>query len=290
MSRRVVAPVQTLTQASLRIADGHYDQRVGKLGGTPEAADELGQLAHAFDQMAERLEHTEQMRSQLLGDVSHELRTPLTVIKGTMEALQDGVLPAGPATFAQVEQEAERLQHLVNDLQELSRVEAGAYMLERYPLSVETLVQTAVRRLERSFQAKQIGLTAQVAADLPALPGDQDRLLQVLLNLLSNAGQYTPAGGQVQLQVERRGGEVVLAVKDTGIGIPPEHIGQLFTRFYRVDKSRSRQAGGGSGIGLALARHLVEAHGGRIWAESPGAGQGSTFAFALPLATAQAER
>jgi signal transduction histidine kinase len=283
MSRRVVAPVQSLTQASLRIADGHYDQRVVKMGTAPESADELGQLAHAFDQMAERLEHTEQMRSQLLGDVSHELRTPLTVIKGTMEALQDGVLPAGPATFAQVEQEAERLQRLVNDLQELSRVEAGAYTLERHPLAVETLVQTAIQRLEQPFRQKQIALTTQVAPNLPAIQGDQDRLLQVLLNLLSNASQYTPAGGQVCLQVELCGGEVVISVKDNGVGIPPEHIGHLFTRFYRVDKSRSRQAGGGSGIGLTIAKHLVEAHGGRIWAESRGAGQGSTFAFAVPI-------
>jgi signal transduction histidine kinase len=279
----VVAPVQTLTQASRRIADGHYDQRVGKLGGTPEAADELGQLAHAFDQMAERLEHTEQMRSQLIGDVSHELRTPLTVIKGTMEALQDGVLPATPATFMQVEQEAERLQRLVNDLQELSRVEAGAYTRELNPLSVEMLVQTAVQRMERPFQEKQIVLAVQVAPNLPALEGDQDRLLQVLLNLLSNARQYTPPGGAVQLQAELRGDDVVISVHDNGVGIPAEHLGHLFTRFYRVDKSRSRQAGGGSGIGLTIARHLVEAHGGRIWAESPGTGQGSTFAFALPL-------
>jgi histidine kinase len=282
MSRRVVAPVQTLTQASLRIADGHYSQRVGKPGAVPESADELGQLAHAFDQMAERLEHTEQMRSQLLGDVSHELRTPLTVIKGSMEALQDGVLPAEAATFAQIEQEADRLQRLVNDLQELSQVEAGAYHLERNRLSVETLVQAAVQRLERQFQQKQITLTAHVSPNLPAIQGDQDRLLQVLLNLLNNAGQYTPAGGEVRLQAELCGAEVVISVKDNGIGIPPEHVGQLFTRFYRVDKSRSRQAGGGSGIGLTIAKHLVEAHGGRIWVESPGIGQGSTFAFAVP--------
>jgi signal transduction histidine kinase len=284
MSRRVVAPVQTLTQASLRIADGHYSQRVGKPGAASDSADELGQLAHAFDQMAERLEHTEQMRSQLLGDVSHELRTPLTVIKGSMEALQDGVLPAEPATFAQIEQEADRLQRLVNDLQELSQVEAGAYHLERNVLSVETLVQAAVQRLTWQFQQKQIVLTAAVSPNLPAIRGDQDRLLQVLLNLLNNAGQYTPAGGEVRVQAELHGAEVVIAVKDTGIGIPPEHIGQLFTRFYRVDKSRSRQAGGGSGIGLTIAKHLVEAHGGRMWVESPGAGQGSTFAFAVPAA------
>ncbi len=282
MSRTIVAPVQTLTHASLRIADGHYDQRVGGSGGAPDSADELAQLAHAFDQMAERLEHTEQMRSQLLGDVSHELRTPLTVIRGTMEALQDGVLPAEPATFAQVELEAERLQRLVSDLQELSRVEAGAYTLEHNPISIETLVQTAVQRLGRQFQQKQIALTAYVSPSLPAVQGDQDRLLQVLLNLLSNASQYTPAGGEVRLQAERHGDEVVISVKDNGIGIPKEHIGQLFTRFYRVDKSRSRQ-GGGSGIGLTIAKYLVEAHGGRIWAESPGAGQGSTFAFALPI-------
>ena len=283
MSRTVVAPVQTLTHASLRIADGHYEQRVGGSSDARDSADELAQLAHAFDQMAERLQHTEQMRSQLLGDVSHELRTPLTVIRGSMEALQDGVLPAEPATFAQIEQEAKRLQRLVNDLQELSRVEAGAYALERHPVSVETLVQTAVQRMERPFQQKEIALTSHVSPGLPAIQGDQDRLLQVLLNLLSNASQYTPAGCEVRLQAELHGDEVVIAVKDNGIGIPKEHIGQLFTRFYRVDKSRSRQAGGGSGIGLTIAKHLVEAHGGRIWVESPGTGLGSTFAFAVPI-------
>jgi len=283
MSRKVVAPIQAITQASLRIADGHFDQRVGGSESDQEYADELAQLAHVFNQMAERLEHTELMRSQLLGDVSHELRTPLTAIKGSMEALIDGVLPAEAATFEQIEQEADRLQRLVNDLQELSRVEAGAYVLDRQPISVEALVQTAIQRIERQFQQKNILLSSQLLPSLPPIQGDQDRLLQVLLNLLNNACQYTPSGGEVCVQADLQGDEVVISIKDNGIGIPAEHIRQLFTRFYRVDKSRSRQAGGGSGIGLTIAKHLIEAHGGRIWVESAGLGQGSTFAITLPI-------
>lgn len=283
ISRRVVAPIQAITKASLRIADGHYDQRVGVADGDPEYADELAQLAQAFNQMAGRLEQTEQMRLQLLGDISHELRTPLTAIKGSMEALVDGVLPAVPATFEQIEQEADRLQRLVNDLQELSRVEAGAYELDRHPMSVEDLVQIALQRIEQQVRTKNISLTSHLSPGLPSIQGDQDRLLQVLLNLLSNACQYNPPGGAVHVQAGLQGDEVVISVKDNGIGIPAEHIRQLFTRFYRVDKSRSRQAGGGSGIGLTIAKHLVEAHGGRIWVESAGPGKGSTFCFALPV-------
>jgi histidine kinase len=283
ISRRVVAPIQAITKASLRIADGHYDQSVGVADGDPAYADELAQLSQAFNQMAGRLEQTEQMRLQLLGDFSHELRTPLTAIKGSMEALIDGVLPAVPATFEQIEQEADRLQRLVNDLQELSRVEAGAYELDRHPMSVEDLVQIALQRIEQQVRTKNISLTSHLSPGLPSIQGDQDRLLQVLLNLLSNACQYTPPDGAVHVQAGLQGDEVVISVKDNGIGIPAEHIRQLFTRFYRVDKSRSRQAGGGSGIGLTIAKHLVEAHGGRIWVESAGPGKGSTFCFALPV-------
>ncbi len=283
ISQRVVAPVQAITRASLRLADGHFEERVQVRPDSQEHADELARLAHAFNQMAERLENTEQIRRQLLGDVSHELRTPLTAIKGYMEALVDGVLPAEPATFELVEREADRLQRLVNDLQELSRVEAGAFELDRRSISLAELAQTALQRLERLYQQKKIGLSAHVQPDLPAVQGDLERLLQVLMNLLNNAWQYTPEGGQVNLGVSLEGAEVVVTVKDNGIGIPAEHLPNLFTRFYRVDKSRSRQEGGGSGIGLTIARYLVEAHGGRIWAESAGVGQGSTFSFTIPV-------
>jgi signal transduction histidine kinase len=195
----------------------------------------------------------------------------------------DGVLPATPETYQQIHQEADRLARLVDDLQELSRVEAGAYPLDIRPVAVSTLIQTTVKRFTAQSQAKDIQLRQDLPADLPPVLADQDRITQVLTNLVGNALQYTPPGGQVTILSERNGNEVHISVVDTGIGIPAEHLPHLFTRFYRVDKSRSRQAGGGSGIGLTIARHLVEAHGGRIWAKSAGEGQGSTFTFALPV-------
>jgi histidine kinase len=246
-------------------------------------SDELGQLAHSFNQMAEKLEQVESMRRQLIGDVSHELRTPLTAIKGSMEGLMDGVLPATGDTYQQIHQEADRLARLVDDLQELSRVEAGAYPLDIRPVAVSTLIQTTVKRFATQAQAKGIELRHDLSADLPPVLADQDRITQVLTNLVGNALQYTPQGGQVTILCKQHGNEIHISIADSGIGIPTEHLPHLFTRFYRVDKSRSRQAGGGSGIGLTIARHLVEAHGGRIWAESAGEGQGSTFTFALPV-------
>ena len=284
ISRQVVAPVRAMTAATQRIADGHYNERA-RVSGDPakNELDELAQLALHFNQMADKLERTESMRRQLIGDVAHELRTPLTAIKGSMEGLIDGVLPAEVETFQQVYREADRLQRLVTNLQELSRVEAGAYSLNRQPASVRHLVDALVARLGRQFAEKGVILETDLPADLPPVLADEDRVGQVLLNVAGNALQYTPAGGRVRVTAQRHGNEVHIAVSDTGIGIPPEHLPHVFTRFYRVDKSRSR-AGGGSGIGLTIAKHLVEAHGGRIWATSPGPGEGSTFTFTLPMA------
>jgi signal transduction histidine kinase len=279
LSRRIVAPVQTLTHASQRIADGHYAERV-HVDGT----DEIARLAARFNQMATQLEQVESMRRQLIGDVTHELRTPLTSIKGYMEGLVDGVLPATPETFNQIHHEADRLSRLVDDLQELSRVEAKAYSLDLRSIAVSNLVQTTVKRLSPQATAKRITLRSSLPADLPPVQADEDRITQVLVNLVANAIQYTPEGGDVTISAARQADEVHISIKDTGIGIPPEHLANLFTRFYRVDKSRSRNAGGGSGIGLTIARHLVEAHGGRIWAESKGDGQGSIFTFSLKIA------
>jgi histidine kinase len=279
ISRSLAAPLRAMTRASGRVAEGHYSERVPAQG-----RDELGQLAGSFNSMAEKLEQVETMRRRLIGDVAHELRTPLTAIKGSMEGLVDGVLPASPETFEQVAAEAERLNRLVDDLQELSRVESGAVALDLGPVSLPELAETARRRLSAPCAAKGVSLTLDLPPDLPPVRADTDRLLQVLTNLLGNALQYTPAGGRVTLSAEKRGREVLIRVTDTGIGIPPEHLPHIFDRFYRVDKSRSRQAGGGSGIGLTICKHLVEAHGGRIWAESAGEGQGSIFTFTLPVA------
>lgn len=277
-SRGMVAPLRAMAAASQRIAEGHYDERVQVAG-----ADELGQLAQRFNQMAEKLEQVEAMRRQLIGDVSHELRTPLTAIKGSMEGLMDGVLPATHETYQQIYQEADRLNRLVDDLQELSRVEAGAYRLDLRPLDVSALARTVAKRLGPQFEAKRLILRLDLPADLPPVLADDDRAVQVLTNLVANALQYTPSGGEVVVGAARVGNQVQVMVRDNGVGIAPEHLAHIFDRFYRVDKSRSRAAGGGSGIGLTIAKHLVEAHGGRIWAESEGMGKGSLFAFTLPV-------
>ncbi len=278
-SRSVVAPVQAMSHAAQRIAEGRYDERVNVIG-----ADELAQLALRFNQMAEKLDQVESMRRHLIGDVSHELRTPLTAIKGSMEGLMDGIFPANDETFQQIHTEADRLNRLVDDLQELSRVEARAYQLDFRPLDVSSLVQTVTKRLTPQAQAKRITLDVELTPDLPPLFADEDRAVQILTNLTGNALQYTPEGGKVTITARRVNDEVQISVRDTGVGIPPEHLSHIFDRFYRVDKSRSRQAGGGSGIGLTIARALVEAHGGRIWAESEGEGKGSTFTFLLQAA------
>jgi signal transduction histidine kinase len=279
LSRRIVAPVRTLTSASQHITEGHYDERVQVNG-----SDEIAQLAERFNEMATQLEQVESMRRQLIGDVTHELRTPLTSIKGYMEGLVDGVLPSTPETFNQIHHEADRLSRLVDDLQELSRVEAKAYSLDFRSVAVSNLVLNTIKRLSPQATAKHIRLRSDLPADLPTIQADEDRITQVLVNLVANAIQYTPEGGDVTISAARHTDEIYISVKDTGIGIPPEYIANLFTRFYRVDKSRSRNTGGGSGIGLTIARHLVEAHGGRIWVESMGDGQGSTFSFSLKIA------
>ena len=199
-----------------------------------------------------------------------------------MEGLIDGVIPASPETYQQIHQEAERLNRLVSDLQELSRVEAGAYELDLHPVEFGSLVKTVVKRLGRQFEDKNINLTLDVPDELPKIMADPDRIIQVLTNLLSNSLRYTHEKGDVTLGAYNEGTLLRIFVKDTGVGIPAEHLPHVFTRFYRVDKSRSRQAGG-SGIGLTIAKFLIEAHGGEIWVESPGKDQGSTFIFTLPV-------
>lgn len=290
VSRQVVTPLQRMMDASQRIAEGHYEERVQVSGNIQrDELDELAQLALRFNQMAAKLDQTEALRRQLIGDVAHELRTPLTVIKGTMEGLMDGVLPAENTTYQQVHLEADRLQRLVADLQDLSRVESGAVPLNIQPIPVDRLVKTVTDRMNRLFEDKRVGLRTNLPDHLPPVLGDEDRLIQVLVNVVGNALKYTPEGGQVEIRCQAspstRGQDrlVTFAVKDNGIGISTEHLPHLFTRFYRVDKSRAR-ASGGSGIGLTVARSIVEAHGGKIWVESAGEGQGSTFFFTIPAA------
>ncbi len=283
ISRQVVTPMLGMMGLSHRIAEGEYEERLSLPGGQQaDQIDELGQLALSFNQMADKLEKTETMRRELIGDVTHELRTPLTAVKGYLEGLMDGVLPADPETYQQIHSEIDRLQHLVSDLQELSRVEAGAFQLQLTPVSPASLIERIQNTLGRQFEDKNIYLEIGIEPNLPDFIVDKDRIIQVLTNLVGNALQYTPSGGKVTLQVRRERSGMLFTVKDSGIGISAEQLQYVFNRFYRTDKSRTR-ASGGSGIGLTIAKALVQAHQGKIWAESDGEGKGSTFSFLIPL-------
>jgi len=277
-ARRIVGPITAMAGASRRIAAGDYDYRVQVPG-----QDELAALASDFNRMAEELERTEERRMALIGYVAHELRTPLTSIKSLMEGLVDGVLQAEPQTFVRVDHEITRLQQLVDDLQRLSRAEAGQLQLDCRPVQPSELLRPAAERLSPQYEAKGVALRVITPAGLPRAWADPARITQVLLNLLGNALQYSPPGRRVDVSARREGQEILIQVQDTGIGIPSEDLPHVFERFYRVDKSRSR-SGGGSGVGLTIARHITEAHGGRIWAASDGPGCGSTFSFSLPQA------
>lgn len=278
-ARRIVGPIRQMLSASQRIAAGHYRQRVEAPG-----EDELGQLATSFNVMAAALDNTEQRRLALIGDLAHELRTPLANIRATMEGLTDGVLAPAPDTFMEVERETARLQRLVSDLEELSRAEAGEIALNRQALDLQALIRSVAARLQLQYADKDVSLTLDLPAHLPEVYADPARITQVLINLLGNALQYTPAGGAVTVRAWSEARGVLVTVSDSGVGLSAEDLSHVFERFYRVDKSRSR-VGGGSGVGLTIAQHLVEAHGGQIWAASPGAGQGSTFTFSLPFAS-----
>lgn len=281
VSRRIVQPLKELAMASQYIADGHYEHRL-----EVPSADEIGELSLQFNGMAGALADIEQTRRQLLADVSHELKTPLASIKGYMEGLQDGVVPSSVQTYHLVYQEADRLERLVRDLQELSLAEARTPDLRWENCEVSDIADRVVSQLKPQFQAKSVELVLNCPAEIPSVCADKDRIGQVMLNLLGNALQYTPAEGCVAVRVQPNGKTVQISVEDTGIGLEADDLKRIFQRFYRVDKSRARLSGG-SGIGLTIARHWVEAHGGKIWAESDGLGQGSRFHVSLPTEKVQ---
>lgn len=281
VSRRIAGPLKRMVAATQRVAAGRYAERVPT--EPANAGDELGALATSFNAMAASLERTEERRIALIGDISHELRTPIATLEGYLEGLLDGVVAPRPETWALLHGEAGRLRRLVDDLQELSRAEAQQVALSPQPLLPDAIIQTAIDRLAAQFAESDLTLQATGTAHLPAVWADRDRAIQVLTNLLTNALRYTPAPGQVTVTAASDARAVTFRVTDSGIGFPPEEAPRLFERFYRVEKSRSR-ASGGSGIGLTIARALVEAMGGEIAASSPGPGQGSTFSFTLPRA------
>jgi len=280
VARRIVRPIQQMLAATQRIAAGNYAERVPCEPAT--ARDELGRLATSFNTMASALEETERQRRALIGDVAHELRTPIATLEGYLEGLLDGVVEPSAETWARLHGEAGRLRRIVSDLQEVSRAEARQLSLTVRPVAPRTIITAALDRISTRFVEQ--GLDVEVAADsdLPPVAADYDRAIQVLTNLLTNALRYTPASGQVTVSAEHTGTTVTFRVRDTGIGFTREQATHLFDRFYRVEKSRAR-ALGGTGVGLTIARALVEAMGGDIQADSPGPGHGSVFTFTLPV-------
>ena len=260
-----------------RVAAGHYAERVP----VDEPA-ELGELAATFNEMAGSLESTERRRLQLVGDVAHELRTPLTTLDGYLEGLEDGVIAPSPETWRLLRTETVRLTRMVNDLSELWRAEARQLEMRLADVDVARVVAEVAEGFAPA--ASMRGITVEVDARGETVArADRDRLAQVVANYLSNAIRHAPDGTAIQVRAHRGGDRVRVGVTDHGTGLAPEQLDAVFERFYRVDPARSR-AGGGSGIGLAIARALADAMGGRAWAESDGLGTGATFVVELPSA------
>ncbi|MEH0841827.1 HAMP domain-containing sensor histidine kinase [Micromonospora sp. CPCC 205711] len=274
LSRRVLRPIAALTAASRRLGAGALTERVHVRGN-----DELAELGRTFNRMADSLQRSEERQRRMVADVAHELRTPLANLRGYLEALKDGVLPATPELLASLHEEALLQQRIVDDLQDLAMAEAGAMTLHLARIDLTELVETC--RTTHGALAEAAGIALDVAASGPVdVDGDPDRLRQVLGNLIRNAIAATRPGGRITLTVGRQGTDATVSVADTGIGIGPEDLPHIFDRFWRADSARGRMSGG-SGLGLAIARQIVTNHGGTITADSrPGAG--TTFVIALP--------
>ncbi len=278
LSAQVARPLGRLAEAARRVAAGEYGARVGI-----RSPDEIGRLAASFDRMATSLQDNERRRTELVGDVAHELRTPLATLDGYLEGLEDGVIAPGQRTWTLLRAETSRLTRLVDDLQELWRAEAGQLPLRSTALDARSVLDAAAGRFALQARERSVLLRVDAPSALAPVRADPERLGQVLDNYVANALRYGPTDGEVVLRARPDAAGVTLSVVDHGPGLTQEQVVRVFERFYRIDPSRSR-ALGGSGIGLAVARALAEAMGGRAWAESPGPGAGATFSVWLPAA------
>jgi signal transduction histidine kinase len=275
LARGLTQPLRDMAEAAGRMARGDYGQKV-----RVRSRDETGQLADAFNRMAGEMEGLERLRRDLVANVSHELKTPISALRGHLENLLDGVENPNPQLLETMVQQSERLSRLVDQLLDLSRLESGAAPLKLEPVRLAPLVERVIAEVEIARPDRPLQVRNEVSPRLPPVQADRERIHQVLFNLLDNAFRFTPDGGAIEVRAVRQNGSCEVSVVDTGPGIPREHLPFVFERFYRVDASRSR-GDGGTGIGLAIARSVVGAHGGRIWAESE-PGRGSAFHFTLP--------
>ena len=276
LSQRITRPLLRMEQVTGQFAAGDFSSRV-----PPLEIPEFDRLGHSFNRMADDLEDVEQRRRELVGDLSHELRTPLTIVRGYLEGLADGTLAPSAQMYGRLVGETERLQRLVDDLQELSKLESGYLPVSVSAMPLAPLIaRVSDRFADQLLGSQSLTLKTELAEDLPTVNGDPARIEQVLVNLLSNALRHTPEG-EVKIRAFAQENFVWVAVIDTGIGISAEDLPHVFERFWRADRSRDRTSGG-SGIGLAICRRLIELQGGQITAHSE-PGVGSRFSFSLPI-------
>ncbi len=282
LSRSISQPLAAMAGAAMRIAKGDYSTRVASSGGR-----EIATLAEAFNQMAEGIGSLEHLRRTLVANVSHDLRTPLTVIRGYLEGLRSGHIAdrrSAELAFEAMHMEVNRLLHMVEDLRHVAKQDSGVMKLDRQPTALHELTSDAIQRVGSLIADKQLSTVNAVPSNLPPILLDWEQMSQALFNLLENAINHTPTGGQIVLEARQAQGSIFLEIRDTGVGIAPEHLPHIFERFYRADQARSWHSTSGLGLGLAIVRGIVEAHGGDISVCSTGIpGQGTMFTLRFPL-------
>lgn len=275
IAKRIVQPLNQMETIIARFADGKLDERMCNF-----EIPELDRLAMGFNRMATSLEEVEERRREIIDDLTHELRTPLTIIQGRLEEIADGIITANSKIYSRLIRETKRLQRLVNDLQELSQAEAGNLALKLQPVNLRSILQPLAEKFGDQLLDSDRSLNLDCPNNLPYVMVDSDRLEQILVNLLSNAIRHTPQGS-ITLKARYDLNRVWISISDTGSGIASEELPHVFRRFWRSQKSRSQKYGG-TGIGLAICKRLVELHQGEISVESK-LGVGTTFKFFLPI-------
>ncbi len=276
LSRTLTRPIRELTEATHAVAEGKLGQQV-----SVRSKDELGGLAASFNKMSADLARSTETRKQMTADIAHELRTPLSLILGHAEAVHDGVLPPTRENFEIIRDEALRLEKLVEELRTLSLADAGELSINLQEVSPQKMLSDIQTTYFHIANQKNVNIQLDIPSDIPILKIDPGRMTQVLTNILDNALNHTPAGGQINLSARNAQEGVELSIQDSGPGIEAEDANRIFERFYRADSSRHRDKGG-SGLGLAIAKSIVQAHNGQIWAESA-LGKGLTIIIKLPI-------
>lgn len=279
VSRRLQRSVTEVASAAKAVAKGEYGTRVAP----PRLGDDFDALAIAFNQMASRLQAVDSTRQQLFGDLAHEIRTPVAVLEAYMEALEDGVRTLTPTTSAMLRDQTRRLVRFSEDVASLAKAEESSFSLAHNMIDADLVARRSIAAAQERYNSKGVSIRFSQHRGLPVLWADEQRIAQVLGNLLDNALMHTPSGGSVELSCARNGNSVTITVTDNGDGIAVEHQARIFERFYRADAARDRESGG-AGLGLSIAKALVEAHGGTISVASSGPGTGAMFTVSLPIA------